>query len=286
MDSERLRNQFYRFRRRIAETAYSVIDEYSSVVPGTMPLTQIAVKWIPLRQATRQHHFATSSLDRPEQDQLVAQILLAHGDNRHPNIVRVQDVFIERDALFVVMEHCPEGDLLQHLQALPNGTALDEATAVGFIQQLLSGVQFLHTECDVAHRDISAENVLLHDGACKITDFGFSTRASQLCSDYNSANECYTPPELAAREPYDPMKADVWSLGMVLFIMLTGSPLAARPESGYRALRFGGVHAILVSWGLRHTLRTEVVALLSEMLQVDPDRRISVDAALSAASAL
>lgn len=79
---------------------------------------------------------------------------------------------MERNALFIVMEYCPDGDLLHRIQALLNGTAHDEATAVDYIQQLLRGVQYLHNKCDVTHRDLSPENIQLHDGVCKIADFG------------------------------------------------------------------------------------------------------------------
>lgn len=93
--------------------------------------------------------------------------------------------------------------------------------------------------------------------------------------------------EIAAKSvSYNPVKADVWSLGVILFIILTESPLALKAERRYRALHLGGVHSILVSWGLRDMVRSEVVALLPEMLQVDPSKWITVDAALAVVSSL
>lgn len=284
MNSERLEQQHYRFVRRIAETAYSVVDEYNRVAPGNAAFPRVAVKRIPLTRdaatARREPVF-----DSPEQDQRVAELLLARGgddnldERRHPNVVHVLDVFVERDALFIVMECCSDGDLLQHMYTVPNG-ALDDATAVAFIHQILLGVQFLHAQCGIAHRDLCVENILLDNGVCRVADFGLSVPIGQLCSDF-VGKLYYMAPEVAAREPYDPVKTDVWSLGVILFIMLTGSPLARQTEDGFRALMIGGVHSILVSWGLRDSIRTDVVVLLAGMLEIDPSKRLSMDAILA-----
>ncbi|GAB9464544.1 hypothetical protein Gpo141_00001973 [Globisporangium polare] len=291
MDPERLRAQHYRFHRRITETSYSLVDEYECVAPGVVALRQVAVKRIPFKQPRDRD--VRVVLDKPHQDQLVAELLLARraadGDgeedmNQHPNVVQVRDVLVEQDEMFVVMEYCADGDLLQHLHMMPD-SVLDEATALGFFRQILRGLVFLHAQCGLAHRDLSLENILLHNGVCKITDFGLSTtiRAGQLCEDF-VGKEFYMAPEIVACRPYDPVKADVWSLGIVLFVMLTGSPLfalATNSDDGYRALTVGGIDAILVSWGLRNSVSTDVVVLLSEMLQVDPEKRTTVDAILA-----
>lgn len=193
-------------------------------------------------------------------------------------------MFVEQDEVFVVMKYCADGDLLQHLHAMPDGVP-GEATTLSFFRQILRGLEYLHAQCGLAHHDLSLENILLHSDVCKITDFELSTaiRTGQLCEDF-VGKEFYMAPEIVACRPYDPMKADVWSLGMVLFIMLTGSPLftlAASSNDGYRALTVGGVDAILASWGLRNVVSTNLVVLLSEILQIDPEKRNTVDAMLA-----
>ncbi|KAG6612200.1 serine/threonine protein kinase [Phytophthora cinnamomi] len=90
-------------------------------------------------------------------------------------------------------------------------------------RQVTLGLHFLHSN-GIAHRDVSLENVLLRGGVCKLSDFGLATDAERMCAEVvGKAN--YMAPEVVAGEAYAPVAADMWSLGIVLFIMLTGSPL-------------------------------------------------------------
>ncbi|KAI9910012.1 hypothetical protein PsorP6_010432 [Peronosclerospora sorghi] len=77
----------------------------------------------------------------------------------------------------------------------------------------------------MAHRDVSLENVFVtHDGIYKIGDFGLSTKANTKTSDF-VANAQYMAPEVADQVSYSPVVADVWSLGILLFMLLAGAPL-------------------------------------------------------------
>ncbi|GMF51801.1 unnamed protein product [Phytophthora fragariaefolia] len=152
------------------------------------------------------------------------------------------------------------------------------------MQQVLEGVNYLHTMLDVAHRDLSLENVLLSNGVCKITDFGLSTDAHTVCDAGLVGKEYYMAPEIVAGKKYDPVLADVWSLGIIWFIMLTGSPLLSLASSSEKA--FGdvvkhGVGTVIEVWGHSHRISRTVIVLLEKMLQIDPRQRISLDQVLA-----
>ncbi|XP_061409193.1 testis-specific serine/threonine-protein kinase 6-like isoform X3 [Lethenteron reissneri] len=146
----------------------------------------------------------------------------------HQNIVEVLQL-IEgcRGYIFFVME-LAQSDLLRLMQ---ERGSLDQRTARGIFTELCSAVHYLH-QMHVAHRDVKCENVLLVDGLhVRLTDFGFARQfqmdlAHPGCLEELSKTYCgsaaYTSPEVLLGTPYDPRLLDLWSLGVVLFIMVTG----------------------------------------------------------------
>lgn len=151
----------------------------------------------------------------------MAQLAATGG---HPNVVQLYDHVMEDDTMFLVMEYCAGGDLYSQIQKSTTDCCLNERDVLQIMVQVLRGVHFMHSH-GIAHRDLSLENVLLgQDGTCKIADFGLSTDATTISRDCVGKDN-YMAPEVVAREAYDPSKADVWSLGIMWFMMLTGSPL-------------------------------------------------------------
>ncbi|GAB9476870.1 hypothetical protein Gpo141_00013928 [Globisporangium polare] len=243
------------------------------------PGVKVAVKCMSLLPKATARGCGQPLPDNPRQEQRVAGLLASRGG--HGNLVRCYESFVKGGRLFIIMEHCPDGDLHSHIQSLAS-KALSEPVALRFFREILLGVQFLHQHLGVAHRDLSLENVLLKDGVCKIADFGLSTSASRISTEL-VGKAYYMAPEVVANLPYDPTKADVWSLGVMLFVMLTGSPLvviASTDDPGFKALVMYGVEKIFVAWGMRSRVSSKTMKLLSGMLQIDPSQRIRVDEAL------
>jgi serine/threonine protein kinase len=195
----------------------------------------------------------------------------------HPNVVQVFDTFVQRSRVFVVMEHCARGDLLAELVRTQPQSRLDEQHALRIARQLASGLRFLHEVCRLAHRDVSLENVFVAaDGACKLGDFGLSTRADAPARDCVGKTQ-YVAPEVVARPSYDPVAADVWSLGILLFMLLTGAPLLelASPASpDFEHVKARGCLGVLQDWRMASQLSPETLDLLDKMLQFDPARRL------------
>uniref|UniRef100_H3GYA8 Protein kinase domain-containing protein n=1 Tax=Phytophthora ramorum TaxID=164328 RepID=H3GYA8_PHYRM len=119
----------------------------------------------------------------------------------------------------------------------------------------------------------------MHDGKCKISDFGLSVDANSRCVG-RVGKDYYMAPEVVAGEEYDPVKADVWSLGIMWFVMLTGSslvPLASVQEKAFVGLMRCGVAAVFKSWKYDDKLSPGVIDLISCMLEVDPAERIALE---------
>ncbi|KAI9908415.1 hypothetical protein PsorP6_004334 [Peronosclerospora sorghi] len=117
----------------------------------------------------------------------------------------------------------------------------------------------------MAHRDVSLENVFVtHDGIYKIGDFGLSTKANTKTSDF-VAKAQYMDPEVADQVIYSPVVADVLSLGILLFMLLTGASLlefASPTSQEFKTVRAMGCWGVLKSWGMDSELSAATMDLL------------------------
>ncbi|DAZ99483.1 TPA: hypothetical protein N0F65_001668 [Lagenidium giganteum] len=196
----------------------------------------------------------------------------------HRHIVQFLDETMTTTDFFIAMEHCARGDLWEILSKHERGH-FDECETATMIRGVALAVQYLHEVIGVAHRDLSVENILVTaENVCKISDFGLSTDANKL-TNTKVGKEYYMAPEVAAGKWYDPKKADVWSLGIVLFVMLTGSPLvkiADPSDRVFRAIEMYGPASVLTALGMHGRASLCMLDLLCQMLVVDPKRRITL----------
>ena len=151
----------------------------------------------------------------------------------HPNIVKLLEVIDTEETLFVVMEYLSGGDLFTYLEAQGR---LTEGEARGVFRQLVSALQHCHQR-GVVHRDVKLNNILIDaNNTIKISDFGLSNQwhpGKKL--DTFCGSPAFTAPELFLRLPYTGPEVDVWSLGIVLHTMVTGSlPFRGRDFSELR----------------------------------------------------
>ncbi|KAH7657766.1 Non-specific serine/threonine protein kinase protein [Dioscorea alata] len=141
---------------------------------------------------------------------------------RHPNIVHLHEVMATKAKIYFVMEFVRGGELFSRVAK----GRLSEDTARRYFQQLISAVAFCHAR-GVFHRDIKPENLLLDEnGDLKVSDFGLSAVADQTHQDGLFHTFCGTPayvaPEVLACRGYDAAKADIWSCGVVLYVLMAG----------------------------------------------------------------
>ncbi|KAG8632775.1 CBL-interacting serine/threonine-protein kinase 8 [Manihot esculenta] len=140
---------------------------------------------------------------------------------RHPYVVRLHEVLASRTKIYIILEFITGGELFDKI--VHHGR-LSEAEARRYFQQLIDGVDYCHSK-GVYHRDLKPENLLLDSqGNLKISDFGLSALPEQGVSLLRTT--CGTPnyvaPEVLSHKGYNGAVADVWSCGVILYVLMAG----------------------------------------------------------------
>ncbi|XP_043936399.1 MAP/microtubule affinity-regulating kinase 4 [Protopterus annectens] len=151
---------------------------------------------------------------------LFREVRIMKGLN-HPNIVKLFEVIETEKTLYLVMEYASGGEVFDYL--VSHGR-MKEKEARSKFRQIVSAVHYCHQK-NIVHRDLKAENLLLDaDSNIKIADFGFSnefTLGSKL--DTFCGSPPYAAPELFQGKKYDGPEVDIWSLGVILYTLVSGS---------------------------------------------------------------
>lgn len=142
---------------------------------------------------------------------------------RHPNVIRMYEVMASKTKIYIVLEFVTGGELFDKIASQGR---LKEDEARKYFQQLINAVDYCHSR-GVYHRDLKLENLLLDaNGLLKVSDFGLSALSQQVREDGLLHTTCGTPnyvaPEVINNRGYDGAKADLWSCGVILFIIMSG----------------------------------------------------------------
>ena len=210
----------------------------------------------------------------------------------HEAIVSILDVFETPDYIHIVIELCSGGDLFDHLQSLP-GAGLDEVKARAYFVQIASAVAYLHRR-GIVHRDIKPENVLLcgdDKSKVKVTDFGLAKVFSAMSQSGSLLTSVCGTPMYVAPEVVEPGRrdapytanVDVWSLGVVLWVMLTRRvPLQrVRDPLGRPTKRLDYNTPLDFSLPVFADSSEGCVDLLKGMLKVDPTARLDMEGVMA-----
>ncbi|XP_026387711.1 CBL-interacting serine/threonine-protein kinase 24-like isoform X1 [Papaver somniferum] len=139
---------------------------------------------------------------------------------RHPNIVRLHEVLSSRTKIYIVLEFVTGGELFDKIV---HQGKIKENESRRYFQQLIDAVDYCHRK-GVYHRDLKPENLLLDcHGKLKVSDFGLSAlpeRGILLHTTCGTPN--YVAPEVLSHQGYDGSSADVWSCGVILYVIMAG----------------------------------------------------------------
>ncbi|KAL8511587.1 hypothetical protein ACS0TY_018120 [Phlomoides rotata] len=190
---------------------------------------------------------------------------------RHPNIVQLLEVMATKAKIFFIMEFVKGGELFNKVAK----GRLKEEAARKYFQQLISAVAFCHAR-GVYHRDLKPENILVdEDGNLKVSDFGLSAISEQIKQDGLFHTFCGTPayvaPEVLSRKGYEAAKVDIWSCGVILFVLMAGYlPFHDQNIMNmYKKIHKGEFRC--PRW-----FSPELVRLLTRLLDINPETRITI----------
>nr|XP_046173056.1 hormonally up-regulated neu tumor-associated kinase homolog A [Oncorhynchus gorbuscha] len=251
----------YLIGRKLGEGSFAKVREGLHAMTGE----KVAVKVIDKRKA-KKDSYVTKNLRREGH---IQQMI------RHPNITQLLDILETENSYYLVMELCPGGNIMNRIY---DKKKLDERETQKYVRQLVMAVEHLH-RAGVVHRDLKIENLLLdeQDSINRVVDFGLSNCAGILGYSDPFSTQCgspaYAAPELLSRKKYGP-KVDVWSIGVNMYAMLTGSlPFTVEPFS-LRAL-----HQKMVDKDMNPlppSLSTAAICLLKKLLEPDPAKRPNI----------
>lgn len=222
--------------------------------------------------------YAVKIIDKSKRDPTEEiEILLRYG--QHPNIITLRDVYDDGKYVYVVTELMKGGELLDKIL---RQKFFSEREASAVLHTITKTVQYLHAQ-GVVHRDLKPSNILYVDESgnpesIRICDFGF---AKQLRAENGLLmTPCYTAnfvaPEVLKRQGYD-AACDIWSLGVLLYTMLTGyTPFANGPDdTPEEILARIGSGKFSLTGGYWNSVSDTAKDLVSKMLHVDPHQRLT-----------
>ncbi|KAM0848505.1 hypothetical protein ACQ4PT_054342 [Festuca glaucescens] len=229
------------------------------------------------RRATGEH-FAVKILERSKvlslrgADDQVRREIATLTMLRHPNVVRLHEVAASKTKIYMVLEFVNGGELFDRIAMKKK---LSEQEGRRLFQQLIDGMSYCHGK-GVYHRDLKPENVLVdRKGNIKISDFGLSALPQHLGGDGLLHTTCGSPnyiaPEVLQNRGYDGSLSDIWSCGVILYIMLVGYlPFDDRNMVVlYQKIFKGDTH--IPEW-----LSPGAQDLLRRILKPDPKKRINM----------
>ncbi|XP_077089445.1 serine/threonine-protein kinase MARK2 isoform X16 [Siphateles boraxobius] len=244
----------YRLLKTIGKGNFAKVKLAKHVLTGR----EVAVKIIDKTQLN------SSSLQKLFREVRIMKVL------NHPNIVKLFEVIETEKTLYLVMEYASGGEVFDYLVA--HGRMKEKEARAKF-RQIVSAVQYCHQKC-IVHRDLKAENLLLDaDMNIKIADFGFSnefTLGNKL--DTFCGSPPYAAPELFQGKKYDGPEVDVWSLGVILYTLVSGSlPFDGQNLKELRERVLRGKYRI------PFYMSTDCENLLKKFLILNPTKRGSLE---------
>ncbi|KAK4160994.1 putative serine/threonine-protein kinase [Cladorrhinum sp. PSN259] len=261
--------------KTIGRGAYASIKK---AIPLDAPTPVFAVKLIHKGYATKHGRISAK--------QIAMEVSLHSHIGQHPNIIEWFATGEDSIWRWIAMEYAEGGDLFDKIEA---DVGVQEDIAHLYFLQLIGGVSFIHSK-GVAHRDLKPENILLSEsGNLKIADFGMATMFEYKGARKQSGTMCGSPPYIApevlkcargekkSADPtkYSPDLVDIWSCGVILFVLLVGNTPWDEPTSG--------------SWEFQEYVRTngrssdqlwqrippDTLSLLRGMMNVETKKRFS-----------
>ncbi|KKA29958.1 hypothetical protein TD95_003785 [Thielaviopsis punctulata] len=232
------------------------------------------------------------SRGRVSRAQLNQEVGLHEFVGVHPNVIEFFASKEDATWRWIAMELAEGGDLFDKIEA---DVGVEPDIAQLYFRELIAGVSFMHSK-GVAHRDLKPENILMSkDGALKIADFGMATMFRHNGQTKQSTSVCGSPPYVAPeileyypkdapdvelrgkKIPYDPEAADIWSCGVILFVLLVGNTPWDEPTKKsweFSEYKKTGGHSSDPLWS---RVPSDALSLLRGMMCIKPADRFNMN---------
>lgn len=264
----RLRERGYKIMSTLGEGAYSKVKLAFSTRLGN----DVAIKCINKQVAPKD--FVEKFLPRE---------LQALPHLRHENIVKIYEILEASDGfVYIVMEAARNGDMLRYVQ---RRGALPEEEIKRYFWQLVQAIKYCHS-MNICHRDLKCENLLLDkENKLLLTDFGFSksmifNSGNVVLSSTFCGSAAYAAPEIIRGHPYDPRMHDIWSMGVILYIMACGH-MPFDDSNVRKMLKVQLKNQIRFPPRVADILSDELKHLIKRMIQPDISKRANMEEVLS-----
>ena len=208
-------------------------------------------------------------LDKNNYERIKREIYILKKSN-HPNIIKVYDIKEDSKNYYIIMEYCKYGELFQQIISQKH---LDINSSSFYFFQLINGLSYLHSH-QIIHRDLKPENILIGEyKLLKIIDFGlsnFSMKDEYLSTPCGSPS--YAPPEMIGGKKYNGMLGDIWSCGIILYVMICGYlPFDGKSNADL----FDKILKCKVKYP--KNIDKNALNLLKNILVNNPDKRINLE---------
>lgn len=260
---------------KIPETDLSFYDIVKRIGEGSFGKVYLGLQKLTNRLVAIKRLEKINCKDEITRKKILSEVNIQKTMFGHPNIIKLYEVFENKQHVYFVMEYAANGDLLKLLKTKKH---FEEEDARGIFFQISSGLRYIHHK-GIIHRDIKLDNILIDESFhYKICDFGVGRYMKQ----HELINEqCGTPaylaPEIVLEKGYKGFGADIWSLGILLFCLLTGN-------MPFKASTLEKLNQLIVQGEFEYPkdleLSDDVKDLIAKMLTVDPEKRITIEAVL------
>ncbi|XP_003219021.1 serine/threonine-protein kinase SIK1 [Anolis carolinensis] len=248
-----LRVGFYDIERTLGKGNFAVVK----LARHRVTKTQVAIKII---DKTR---LDPSNLEKIYREVQIMKLL------NHPHIIKLYQVMETKDMLYIVTEFAKNGEMFDHLTSHGH---LSESEARKKFWQILSAVEYCHSH-HIVHRDLKTENLLLDANMnIKLADFGFGNfyKSGEPLSTW-CGSPPYAAPEVFEGKEYEGPHLDIWSLGVVLYVLVCGSlPFDGPNLPSLRQRVLEG------RFRIPYFMSQDCETLIRRMLVVDPTKRITI----------
>ena len=200
---------------------------------------------------------------------------------KHPNIIKLYDVFENEKFIYIIMEYCAGGDLFSYIEK--RGFKLKEERAAEIIHKLCTTVYFLH-QYGIVHRDLKPENILMTDDTdtadIRLVDFGLGKiiGPGETCTE-PFGTFSYVAPEVLQEKPYN-FKVDLFAIGIITYLLVAGFLPFDHETSEKEIARQTVYEPTPFPSSIWKNISIEAKMFVDNLLNKDPEKRMSIDEVL------